>query len=138
MLRRRSNEVVSPRYISAKEVLAESLLDAEFRAIWEAQAPARALALLLVKYRAEHGLTQTALARKIGISQPAVARMEIGEHMPTIKTLMKISEALDIEILLDIKPAARPRSWVSPEADNARVVQRVTTANGSELLLAAS
>src|SRR5687767_15617047 len=128
----------SPRWRTSAEVHADLMKDEEFRALWEASAPARALANRLVGYRIDHGLTQTALARKIGISQPAVARMEIGEHMPTINTLMKISEALDIEILLDIKPAAKPRSWVSVEADNARVVERVTTAKGSEVLLAAS
>ena len=72
---------------SHKEVLAEELQDEEFRAIWEAQAPARALAIRLVGYRMDHGMTQTELARRIGIRQPALARMEAGEHMPTINTL---------------------------------------------------
>jgi len=128
----------SPRLISHKDVLAQELLDDEFRAIWEASAPARALAIRLVGYRMDHGITQTELARRIGIRQPALSRLEDGEHMPTINTLMKISEALDIEILLDIKPPTRPRSWVSAEAEDARVIERVTTAKGSEVLLAAS
>jgi transcriptional regulator with XRE-family HTH domain len=128
----------SPRWRTSAEVHADLMKDEEFRALWEASAPARALANRLVGYRIDHGLTQTALARKIGISQPGVARMEIGEHMPTINTLMKISEALDIEILLDIKPRSRKQSWVTLPADDAKVVERVTTAKGSELLLAAS
>jgi len=123
---------------TAAEVLAEELEDEEFRAIWEATAPARALANRLVGYRIDHGLTQSELARRIGIRQPAVARLEAGEHMPTIKTLLRIAEALDIEILLDIKPSTRQGSFVSPDADEARVLERVTTSKGSEVLLAAS
>ena len=130
--------MTGPRLISNKDVLAEELLDDEFRAIWEAQAPARALAIRLVGYRIDHGITQTELARRIGIRQPALSRLEAGEHMPTIGTLLKISEALDIEILLDIKPPSRSRSWVTLRAEDANVLERVTTAKGSEVLLAAS
>jgi transcriptional regulator with XRE-family HTH domain len=123
---------------TAAEILAEELKDEEFRTLWEATAPARALANRLLEYRIEHGLSQTKLARKLGLKQPAVARLEAGEHMPTIKTLLRIAEALDIEILLDIKPSTRQESFVSSRADKARVVERVTTNKGSELLLAAS
>ena len=123
---------------SAKDVLADQLQDQEVRAAWDASAPARALALRLVQYRVDHALTQTELARLLGLKQPAVARLESGAHMPTIDTLLRIAEALEIEILLDIKPSTKRRSWVSPRADEARVVERVTTAKGSEVLVAAS
>jgi hypothetical protein len=45
-------------------VLAEDLQDPEFRAEWERTAVARAVAIRVVGYRAEHGLTQTQLAKK--------------------------------------------------------------------------
>ena len=32
------------------------------------------------RYRVGHGLTQSALARRLGISQPAVARLESGDR----------------------------------------------------------
>ena len=124
--------------IRASDVLAEELTDPEFRAIWEEQAPARALALLLMQHRADHGLTQSALARKLGMKQPAVARLETGEHTPTIATLVRIADALGIEFLIDIKPADKQHSWVSARAEEARVIERATTPNGSEVLVAAS
>jgi transcriptional regulator with XRE-family HTH domain len=123
---------------TAAEVHAELMEDEEFRALWEATAPARALANRVLEYRIEHGLSQTQLARKLGLKQPAVARLEAGEHMPTIKTLLRIAEALDIEILIDIKPSTRDQSFVSQRAESARVIKRVTTVKGSEILLAAS
>src|SRR5262245_47841164 len=104
---RRKAKMGSARLRRASEVLADQLQNEVVRAQWDAQAPARALALRLVQYRADHGLTQTELARRLGLKQPAVARLETGEHMPTIGTLLRIAEALEIEILVDIKPPTK-------------------------------
>ena len=54
--------------IPFEQVLDEELRDPEFRAEWERLAPARAVANRLIAYRADHGLTQTALGRKLGMS----------------------------------------------------------------------
>ena len=126
------------RFYRAEDVLAEQLEDPAFRAEWDRLAPARAVALRLVAYRAEHGLTQTALGRILGMPQPAVARLEAGEHIPSLATLIRLAEALDIEFLVDIKPRRRRSSWVSRRAEGAKVVEKVTTGNGGELLIAAS
>jgi DNA-binding XRE family transcriptional regulator len=71
---------------SFKDALDRQLQDPAFRAAWERTAPARAIALRLAAYRAEHGLSQSALARKLGVSQPTVARLETGEHLPSLQT----------------------------------------------------
>lgn len=47
---------------------------------WERTALARAVAARVIAYRAEHGLSQTALAGRLGMTQPALARLESGEH----------------------------------------------------------
>lgn len=122
--------------VSFEEILAESLQDPEFRAEWERTAPARALALRLVAYRAEHGLSQTALAKRLGVSQPAVARMELGEHLPTLETLIKIAEALEVEVLVDITPRGTPSAWLAPGTAGDPAAERAATANGGTLLLA--
>ncbi len=122
--------------VTLEQVIEEHLMDPEFRAEWERTAPARALALRLVAYRAEHGLSQTALAKQLGVSQPAVFRMELGEHLPTLTTLIKIAEALDIEVLVDITPKGRPSAWLLPEAAGDAAAEWAATANGGTLLLA--
>ena len=48
--------------------------DQEVAAELNRTAVANQLAILVIQYRVAHGLTQTALARKLGVSQPAVAR----------------------------------------------------------------
>jgi DNA-binding XRE family transcriptional regulator len=73
--------------IPFEQVLEEALRDPEFRAEWDRLAPARAMANRLIAYRAEHGLNQTGSGRVLGVSQPAVARLEAGEHLPSLPTL---------------------------------------------------
>ena len=94
---------------SHDEVLAEQLNDSAFRAEWERTALARVVARHLVAYRAAHRVSQTQLARQLGLKQAAVARLERGEHTPTIDTLRLLSGALDMEFLLAIAPD-RPSS----------------------------
>ncbi len=77
------------------------------------------------------------MGRILGMPPPAVARLEAGDHVPFLETLVRLADALDIEFLVDIKPPRRASSWVSSAAERAEVVERVTTPNGGELLVAA-
>lgn len=124
--------------MTAAEVLAEDLRDPEFRAYWERTALARAVALRLVRYRSEHGLTQRQLAQRLGMKQPAIARLELGEMTPKLETLIRIADLLGVEFLLDIRPASRPAGWAMPEAQSAAVVEDVPLARGGRVLVAAS
>jgi ribosome-binding protein aMBF1 (putative translation factor) len=91
-----------------EEVLAEHLdADPEYRREWERTALARAVGAKVIAYRAEHGLSQTALAGRLKMSQPAVTRLESGEHNPTFPMLIRLSGALRIELAIDIAPAGQ-------------------------------
>lgn len=83
-------------------VLALHLEDPKFRAEWERTAVGRSVALRLVEYRTDHGLTQTALARRLGMKQPAVARLESGEHNPTLETLARLASSLGLEFHIEV------------------------------------
>lgn len=89
-------------------VLERQLQNPEFRAYWERTAFARALANRLIRYRTQHGLSQTALGRKVGMSQPAIARLEAGEHDPRASTLIKLSSSLGLRFSMDIHPTDTP------------------------------
>jgi DNA-binding XRE family transcriptional regulator len=100
-----------------EEVLAGHLdADPEYRQEWERTALARAVAVKVIAYRAEHSLSQTALAKRLGMSQPAVARLESGEHNPTFPTLMRISDALGIELAIDISPSGHEPQLIGSRA----------------------
>ena len=86
------------------KVTGRQLKDPAVRAEWERTAVARAVAVRLVEYRAEHALSQTALARQLGMKQPAVARLEAGEHNPSFDTLARLSSVLGIEFHIAVTP----------------------------------
>src|SRR5215212_6295555 len=90
---------------TADEVLARDLEeDPKFAEEWERTAPARGLANRVVAYRIEHGLSQAELGRLLGMSQPAVARLEAGDHDPTLKTLRRLAHGLGIRFHIDVLP----------------------------------
>lgn len=100
-----------------EDVLAEHLdADPEYRRAWERTALARAVAVKVIAYRAEHRLSQTVLARRLGMSQPAIARLESGEHNPTFPTLLRLSKTLGIELALHIVPSRRESQLISSRA----------------------
>ncbi len=43
-------------------------------------------------------------ARTLGVSQPAVARLESGDHEPTVATLARLAHKLRISLRLDVDP----------------------------------
>ena len=95
---------MSRRRISNSQVLEEMLQDPDFRAEWERTALARAVAEAVIRYRAEHGLSQTGLARLLGWSQPVVARLEAAEHNPTMDTLLTLARKLGLRVQVDVGP----------------------------------
>jgi len=111
------------------ELIAEQLrTDPEFRAEWERTALARAVAVAIVRYRADHDLSQRELAERLGMKQPQVARLELGEVNPSIETLMRLVSELKIEFTIDVRPAGTTVHNVTKRAQANNVVGSVRTA----------
>ena len=58
------------------------------------------LALMIVLLREERGWSQRDLAKKTGIKQPQIARLEKGGQMPTIETLWRLADALNAKVVI--------------------------------------
>jgi transcriptional regulator with XRE-family HTH domain len=97
-------------------VAEEQLKDPSFKAEWQRLAPAREFASTLLRYRAEHKLSQRALAERLGVSQPRVVKLESGEHNPEIDTIINAVRRLGIEFALDVSPADRKPLLVTARA----------------------
>jgi len=54
--------------------------------------------------RAELGLSQQQLAALVGTTQSAIARLESGGRPPRIDTLLRIADALDCDLNVELKP----------------------------------
>lgn len=86
-------------------LIAEELQDEDFRAEWERARLAHQVALRVIAYRAEHKLSQRQLAARWGMKQPVIARLEAGEHEPTLATLARLSGLLGVEFHIEITTA---------------------------------
>jgi ribosome-binding protein aMBF1 (putative translation factor) len=86
----------------ASSIATEETRDPEVAAELARTAVANQLAILVIQYRVDHDLTQTALARRLGMSQPAVARLEAGDHEPSVATLMRLARHLGITLRLQL------------------------------------
>lgn len=63
----------------------------------------------VVSRRKELALSQSELAELTGTTQSAIARLESGGRPPRIDTLLRIAEALDCELIVDLRARTRPR-----------------------------
>lgn len=62
----------------------------------------------LIKARVNAGITQAELAKRLGVSQPAVAKIESGKNVG-IKTLKRYAKAMGYSLTFDLQviPQAR-------------------------------
>jgi DNA-binding XRE family transcriptional regulator len=109
-----------PKGIKTHEELlaAEMAADPEFALEWERLALSRMVAVQLIGYRSDHGLSQRALARLLGVSQPRVVELESGEKNPQIETLVKIAAATGLEFAIDIAPVGQEPKLVGEAVKN--------------------
>lgn len=125
------------RLRSVEEIRKEQLQrDPAFRAYWERTALARAVALAVIAYRVKHHLTQTQLAEKLGGRQPQVARLEMGEHTPSLEMLRRLARVLGLRFIVEVAPAGE----CALESDltlpaGVEIVEDVT-ADGTRILVA--
>ena len=89
---------------TAAEIREQDMKDLDYRREYERTRLANDVAIKILRYRTEHGLSQAQLARMVGMRQPHIARLESGEHEPSLSTLARLSSALGLDFSVDIKP----------------------------------
>ncbi len=88
---------------SAGEIHEQDMRDLDYRREYERTRLANDVAVKVIQYRAGHGLSQSELARLLGWRQPNVARLEAGDHEPSVATLARLADALGLDFSIDIK-----------------------------------
>ena len=63
-----------------------------------------AVAGKVAERRQEKGLSQRELAELVGTTQSAIARLERGGRPPRIDTLLRIADALDCDLVVELEP----------------------------------
>jgi predicted transcriptional regulator len=75
-------------------VKSKVLKNTQVRYAYDALGPEYDLIRQIIKKRTKRGLTQEALARKIGTKQSAISRLESGGANPSVAFLRSVSHAL--------------------------------------------
>jgi ribosome-binding protein aMBF1 (putative translation factor) len=94
------------RLKTAEQIAAEELADPQIRLAHQRTAFAHAVAMRVIAYRVDHQLSQTELARRLQMHQPAIARLEAGDHEPSLATLGRLAAGLGLEFHIDVTPDA--------------------------------
>jgi ribosome-binding protein aMBF1 (putative translation factor) len=63
--------------------------------------------------RQARGLSQAELAALCGTTQSAIARLESGGRPPRIDTLLRVSNALDCNLVVELRPRTVPKEEAS-------------------------
>lgn len=91
--------------VAHKQVVKKLLKNREFRRGYEQELEKLRLVDALIALRERQGLTQEALANRLGVSQPFIAKLERAEtHNFTLDTLIRIVRSLNGELVIHIKP----------------------------------
>ena len=107
--------------------------DPDFRDYWERTALARAVATAVIRYRSEQALSQRALARRLGMPHSQVARLELGEHNPSIETLQRLAKGLGRRFIVAVAPD-QATDLTLPRG--VQILADVVLADGSRVLAA--
>ena len=70
----------------------------KFREVWDNSRTEYRLLGELIRLRKEQGLTQKELAEKTGKRQQVISQIEKHEKSPTLKTLCRLADALNVDI----------------------------------------
>jgi DNA-binding XRE family transcriptional regulator len=100
------------RSVPLKDVLAHELKSDEFRLAYEGRRFHLQIAHLVTDLRTRRKFTQAELARRAGVSQPMIARLERGDgrRMPTLDTVSRLLKALGYNFSLHLEPEKSRRA----------------------------
>lgn len=91
-----------------EEFLKKAGKRAGFKEVYEGLGEEYALVRELLQARANAGLTQAAVAERMGTTKSAVSRLEsVGRHSPSVTTLKKYASAVGCEVEIRLVPASR-------------------------------
>ena len=88
------------KFITSTELTKELLKNKAFKKVWEERVFEREIFKAIVRARIHHKLTQKELAKKIGVTQSALARFESGRINPTLSFINKVTQGLGLKLVV--------------------------------------
>lgn len=122
---------------SFDDFLARALHNVETRAAYEDSQSRHRVVDALVRLRNRLGMTQTDVAKAMGIKQPAVSGFETEGSDPRLSTLQRYAHAVDATLWVQVVPNATstrrvdfyfpPEGGYAPKVRHDEVTHRATT-----------
>jgi len=86
------------------DFLEEQLQNPEFKKEYEALQPERAVIQAIIDARQFRGLTQKDLSTITGIAQGDISKLERGNANPSIRTLQRLADAMNMTLKIEFVP----------------------------------
>ena len=90
--------------VTLDDMLSEQLKDEEFRKEYEAIQPELDIIRAIIDARASLNLTQSELAKRTGINQADISKLENGTRNPTVRLLKKLADGMDMDLKIEFVP----------------------------------
>jgi len=93
--------------------LIDKLVDNDLKQLFELDDILVDISLKIINYRIDNNLSQKQLAKKLGISQSMVSKLESGEYNPTVEQLWKISKKLgwSFKVVMEDEKSDNQQIW---------------------------
>jgi ribosome-binding protein aMBF1 (putative translation factor) len=102
--------MTNERRLLASDLFATWRQDPEFMEAYDALEEEFALAESLIRARAQAAMTQEDVAKAMGTTQAAIARLEGGRSMPSTRTLQRFAEATGTKLRIRFEKPKPKRS----------------------------
>ncbi len=97
---------MSAKHSSYEQIARERRRSADYREGYDEARRAFLIGQAVRERRLALGLSQTEVAARAGMTQPALSRLEAGRAVPTIAVLERLAAALSSELIVVISPHA--------------------------------
>jgi transcriptional regulator with XRE-family HTH domain len=95
--------------IRARDLHRQWMQDSGYKRAYEVLGKEFELAAAMISARARAGLTQAQLAKRMGATQPFVARLESGRTRPSTRTLERFAQATGTHLRISFEPRRAAR-----------------------------
>ena len=85
-------------------VLQEELKDPEFKKEWDDMQPEMDVIRAMIDARIEQNLTQKELAKRTGIDQADISKLENGTRNPSLKLLKRLAHGMGMQLKIEFVP----------------------------------
>lgn len=90
------------------DYLNEQLKDPEFKKEWDDIQPEMDVIRAMIDARIAQNLTQNDLAKRTGINQADISKLENGTRNPSLKMLKRLAAGMGMQLKIDFVPMPSP------------------------------